>query len=50
MASIVTYADGLKRIEFAFSANQKRRRVYLGRVNQKVAETWKAKVEAILAD
>src|SRR5690242_121105 len=50
MASIVTYADGLKRIEFAFAPNEKRRRLHLGRVNQKVAEVWQAKVEAILAD
>ncbi len=44
MASVVTYSDGLRRIEFALSPNGPRKAVRLGRVSAKVAATWKAKL------
>lgn len=50
MASIVTYGDGLRRIDFAFAPNEPRRTVRLGRVSRKVAEAWQAKIEALIAD
>jgi hypothetical protein len=50
MASIVTYSDGLRRIEFGLSANGRRKTLRLGRVSAKVAAAWKAKVESIVAD
>ena len=50
MASIVRYAGRLRRIEFVPGRGQPRRAVRLGAVSQKVAASWKAKIEAILAD
>ena len=50
MASIVSYNDGLRRIEFVPAKGQKRRIVRLGAVNMKIAESWKAKIEALLSD
>jgi integrase len=50
MATIVTYSDGLKRIEFSATPNGPRKVIRLGRVNAKVADAWKAKVEAIIGD
>lgn len=50
MASIVTYADGLRRIDFNIDPNGDRKSVRLGRVSRKVAETWKARIESIIAD
>ena len=50
MASIVTYDGGLKRIEFGMSATERPRVIRLGRITQKRAESFKAKVEAIIAD
>jgi len=50
MATLVKYRDGLRRIEFAYAANERRKEIRLGRISQKVAEAWLAKVEAIIAD
>ncbi len=50
MATVVTYSGGLRRIEFAATANGPRKVVRLGRVSAKVAETLRARVEALLAD
>ncbi|MCL2648891.1 MAG: site-specific integrase [Phycisphaerales bacterium] len=50
MATIVTYGDGLRRIEFSFIANGPRKIIRLGRISKKQAEGWLAKIEAILAD
>jgi hypothetical protein len=50
MATIVKYSGNLKRIEFSTAPNTPRKVVRLGDVNMKVAEGWKAKIEAILAD
>ncbi len=50
MASLVTYGNGLRRIEFAMTPNEKRRVIRLGRVNAKTARSFKARVEAIIAD
>ncbi len=50
MASIVTYGNGLRRIDFSFSPNERRKHIRLGRISRKQAERWLAKVEAILAD
>src|SRR5262245_15980411 len=50
MASIVTYSNGLRRIEFSLSPNGPRKVVRLGRVSMKIAERDNAKIEAIIAD
>ena len=50
MASIVNYSNGLKRIEFSLTPNGPRKIVRLGRVNMKAAESWKAKIEAIIQE
>lgn len=50
MASIVTYADGLRRIEFSLAANGPRQFIRLGRTNAKDAEFFCARVEAMIAD
>ncbi|CAN5486532.1 hypothetical protein BH10PLA1_BH10PLA1_16300 [soil metagenome] len=50
MASIVTYSNGLRRIEYSLTPRGERRSVRLGRVSVKVAETWKVKIETIVAD
>lgn len=50
MASIVTYSGGLKRIDFVLGDGKRRRSVRLGSVSQKLAESWKARIEAIVAD
>lgn len=50
MASIVNYNGGLKRIEFAYGPRQSRKTIRLGRVNAKVAASWLAKVDAMIAD
>ena len=50
MASIVTFDDGLRRIDFAFAPNEPRKSIRLGRVSMKTAEAWKAKIESLLAD
>ena len=50
MASIVTYSDGLRRIEFALVPNERRRVIRLGRVSAKAAESFKTRVETIVAD
>jgi hypothetical protein len=50
MASIVKYDGGLRRIEFSLEPNGPKKFVRLGRVSQKVAETWQAKIEAIIGD
>jgi len=50
MASIVTYSDGLRRIDFSLVPNGPRKTLRLGRVSAKVAETWKARVATIVAD
>lgn len=50
MATIVTYDGGLRRIEFSLVPNGPRKMLRLGGVSVKVAETWKARVEAIIAD
>lgn len=50
MASVVTYADGLRRIEFSLTPNGPRKTVRLGRVNMKTAESWEARIEAIVGD
>ena len=50
MATIVKYSGGLKRVEFSTTPNGPRKMIRLGRVNAKVADGWKAKVEAIIAD
>lgn len=50
MASVVTYDDGLRRIDFSFSAQDKRRSLRLGRVSQAVAKTYQARVKEIIAD
>ncbi len=50
MASIVTYSDGLRRIEFSLVPKGPRKTLRLGRVSARVAETWKARVATIVAD
>ncbi|HAI10814.1 MAG TPA: hypothetical protein DCM28_03865 [Phycisphaerales bacterium] len=50
MASLVTYNERLRRIEFSLTPNGKRRNVRLGRINAKAARSILAKVEAIIAD
>ncbi len=50
MASIVAYDGGLRRIEFSLTPNGDRKAVRLGRVSAKVAEVWRAKIEAIIGD
>lgn len=50
MATVVTYDDGLRRIEFSLTPNGPRKMVRLGRVSAKVAAGWEAKIEAIVAD
>lgn len=50
MASLITYNGGLWRIEFSPAPNEKRRTIRLGRVNAKTAQSFKARVEAIIAD
>jgi len=52
VASIVTYGRkrNLRRIEFSHTPNGVRQRVWLGKVNRRVAETWKAKIEALVCD
>lgn len=50
MASVVSYADGLRRIEFSLSANGPRKLIRLGRMNAKAAESFCTRVEAIIAD
>jgi integrase len=50
MATIVTYNGGLRRIEFSLTPNGPRKIVRLGHVTVKVAEGWKSKIEAIVAD
>jgi len=50
MASLVSYKGGLRRIEFAFSPNEKRRAIYLGRVSAKAARAFKSRVEEIIGD
>ncbi len=50
MASIVTYSEGLRRIEFSATPNGPRKVIRLGRVSAKAAESIKARVETIIAD
>jgi integrase len=50
MATVVTYNGGLRRIEFSLTPNGPRKTVRLGRVSAKVADGWKSKIEAIVAD
>ena len=50
MASVVTYNDGLRRIEFRISPGGKRKHLRLGRVSSKVAAAYRSKVESIVAD
>ena len=50
MASLIKYADGLRRIDFATTTNGPRRSVRLGRMNAKNAAAVLAKVEIIIAD
>ena len=50
MASVVTFSNGLRRIEFSLTPNGPRRAVRLGRISAKVAAAWQAKLEAIVAD
>jgi len=50
MASLVTYRNGLRRIEFALTPNEKRRVIRLGRVTAKAAQSFKARIEAVIAD
>ncbi|MBI5726143.1 MAG: site-specific integrase [Planctomycetes bacterium] len=49
MASVTTYAKGLRRIDFVGSEG-KRLSVRLGRVSMKQAETFKTRIETIIAD
>jgi integrase len=50
MATIVSYDIGLKQIEFVPAKGQRRRIVRLGSVSMKIAESWKAKIEALVSD
>jgi integrase len=50
MASVVSYNGGLKRIEFSLVPNGARKSVRLGHVNSKIADSWCAKIEAMIAD
>lgn len=50
MASVVTFADGLRRVDFAMTPNGPRKTVRLGRVSAKVADAWKSRIESIIAD
>jgi len=50
MASIVTYGNGLRRIDFALTPNGPRRSVRLGHVSAKTAGAWKARIEQIIGD
>ena len=50
MASVITYAGGLRRIEFVLVPNERRRIIRLGRVSAKAAKSFKARVETIVAD
>ena len=50
MASLTTYGNGLRRIEFAPAPAERRRVIRLGRMNAKTAKSFKTHVECILAD
>jgi integrase len=50
MASLVTYGNGLRRIEFALVPNERRKVIRLGRVTAKAAQSFKARIEAVIAD
>jgi len=50
MASVVTYDGGLRKVTFSFSASGQRHAVRLGRVSMRVAESWKARIEALVSD
>ena len=50
MASLVTYSNGLRRIEFVLTPHEKRRVIRLGRVNARTAQSFKARVESVIAD
>lgn len=50
MASIVTYGDGLRRIDFNAAPGAPRQSIRLGRMAMKPAQAIRARVEAIAAD
>ena len=50
MATLVTFGNGLRRIEFSFAPNTPRKIIRLGRKTKKMAESWLAMIAAILAD
>jgi len=50
VATVVTYGGGLRRVEFSLLPNGPRRIIRLGRLNAKAAASFKARVEAIIAD
>lgn len=50
MASVVTYGNGLRRIDFLTEPNGPRRSIRLGRVTKRSAERIMAHVEALIAD
>ena len=50
MASLVTYQNGLRRIEFSLNPGGRRRVLRLGRVNAKTARSVLAKVENLITD
>ena len=50
MASLVTYKDGLRRVDFSLSPNGPRRSIRLGRVNARTANTFKSKIEELVSD
>jgi len=50
VATLVTYGNGLKRIEFTLAPGGPRRIVRLGRMNARAAASLKARIEALIAD
>lgn len=50
MAGIVTYGDGLRRVEFVPAKGERAKIIRLGRVTMRAAEAFRAKVAEIVAD
>ena len=50
MASLVTYNNGLRRIDFKLSNNGPRRSIRLGRLNARTARSIHAKIEQLISD
>lgn len=50
MATVVSYGDGLRRVEFGLGSDTKRQTVRLGRVNAKDAAAFALRVETLIRD